>query len=77
MEAILLITTALALIGAYLNSHGYKLSFLIWMATNTIFALHNWQIGEWQQATLFFAYFMISLNGLMYFKSQPCKADLH
>lgn len=68
METVLLITTVLALIGAYLNSHGYKLSFLIWMATNTVFALHNWQIGEWQQAILFGAYLMISLNGLYYFK---------
>lgn len=38
------------------------------MATNTVFALHNWQIGEWQQAILFGAYLMISLNGLYYFK---------
>ncbi len=70
METVLLITTVFALIGAYLNSHGYKLSFLIWMATNTVFALHNYHVGEWQQAILFAAYLLISINGLIYFKKE-------
>ena len=75
MEAVLLTTTVLALIGAYLNSHGYKLSFVIWMLTNAVFAFHNWHIGEWQQAVLFGAYLLISVNGLIYFKGkEPLKA---
>lgn len=68
METILLITTVLALLGAFLNSHGRRLSFVIWMLTNTVFALHNWHVGEWQQAILFSAYLLISINGLMCFK---------
>jgi nicotinamide riboside transporter PnuC len=70
METVLLITTVLALLGAYLNSHGYKLSFLIWIATNAVFAIHNWYAGEWQQAILFAAYWVISINGLMFFKGR-------
>lgn len=69
METVLLITTVLALIGAYLNSRGHVVSFLIWMITNTIFTVHNWHVGEWQQAILFGSYLLISINGLVYFKS--------
>ena len=69
METILLVTTILALVGAYLNSRGVRFSFAIWMVTNTFFAAHNWQVGEWQQAVLFSAYLLISINGWMYFKS--------
>jgi hypothetical protein len=70
MENILYLTTAFALLGAVLNSYGYKLSFMIWMLTNLIFAIHNWDIGEVQQAILFSAYLLISINGLIYFKAK-------
>jgi len=67
MATILLLTTIIALIGAYFNSIAKWQGFAIWMVTNTIFAIHNFSIGEWQQAILFVAYFLLSANGLSYY----------
>jgi len=53
-----------ALIGAYLNSIGKWQGFAIWIATNTIFALNNYYIGQWQQALLFSCYLLLAANGL-------------
>lgn len=64
MESILFLTTILAMIGAYLNSISRWEGFLIWTLTNTIFCIHNFIIGQWQQSFLFLFYFLISLNGL-------------
>jgi hypothetical protein len=64
METILLISTALALIGAYLNSIGKWQGFAVWIATNIVFMLNNWWIGQWQQAILFSCYLFLAINGL-------------
>lgn len=64
MEYLLLITTLAALLGAYLNSVGKWQGFAIWIATNLIFLINNWQIGQWQQALLFACYLLLSANGL-------------
>ncbi len=53
-----------ALIGAVFNSCGrYLLSFKIWMLTNLLFFIYNLAKKDYAQAFLFFAYFLISVNG--------------
>lgn len=64
METVLLITTGLALYGAYLNSVANPWGFVIWIMTNIVFMLNNWSIGQWQQALLFGCYLGLSINGL-------------
>ena len=64
MDSILLMTTLLALYGAYLNSKGDWRGFAIWMATNTIFLINNLMIEQWCQALLFGSYLALSANGL-------------
>lgn len=64
MEAVLVIATFLALYGAYLNSIGDWKGFAIWIATNAVFMLNNWYIGQWQQAILFTCYMALAANGL-------------
>lgn len=64
MEKILFITMILALLGAYLNSIGKKEGFLVWILTNSIFMMHNYLIGQWQQALLFACYLFLAAFGL-------------
>jgi hypothetical protein len=64
---LLSLVTVLALLGAYLVSSGKWIGFAIWLFTNTVFAMHNYTIGEWQQGFLFTAYFVLALNGLRNF----------
>lgn len=64
METILIASTILALIGAYLNSIGRKEGFIIWVLTNTVFMTNNYIIGQWQQALLFGCYLLLSAFGL-------------
>lgn len=68
METILLVNTIAALIGAYFVSKGKSLGFLIWIGTNIIFCMNNYQIGQWQQAFLFSAYLILAIDGYKNFK---------
>lgn len=67
MDAILSLSTLLALVGAYLVSQGMWQGFAIWTVTNTVFAIHNFLIEEWQMFFLFVAYFFLAVNGLYNF----------
>lgn len=64
METVLLISTMIALLGAYRNSKGNVIGFYLWLVSNSIFAYHNFNIGEYAQCALFLAYFLISCNGI-------------
>lgn len=75
METILLIATVAALIGAYLNSLGKWHGFAIWLATNGVFALNNYCIGQWQQALLFGCYFLTAINGMIQSRRNYGKDD--
>lgn len=65
MEILLPATTIAALFGAYLNSSGKKEGFIVWMATNAVFMVHNFLIGEYSQAVLFTCYLGITVYGWM------------
>lgn len=69
METILLVTTLMALFGAYLNSIGNVKGFYIWIVTNLIFAIHNYMIYEYSQMILFLSYLIISVNGIFQSKN--------
>jgi len=64
MGSLLFVSTLLALYGAYLNSEGRWHGFAIWIVTNTVFMIHNYNIGQWQQSLLFLCYLVLSANGL-------------
>lgn len=68
METVLLVNALLALLGAYFVSKGKSIGFCIWIGTNACFALHNYNIGEWQQSILFAAYWILSLQGFFNFR---------
>jgi len=58
------IFTIIALVGAYFNSLGDKKGFYFWIASNTAFALVNFEIGQYAQSFLFLVYLAISINGI-------------
>ena len=72
MEILLPIATFLALLGAYYVSNGNWVGFAIWIATDIVFMLNNYFIGQWEQAVLFALYLFIAANGVynMKFKSK-------
>lgn len=56
--------TAVALVGAYLNSQADKRGFYFWLVSNTGFCLYNASIGEWAMSVLFACYLAITINGI-------------
>jgi hypothetical protein len=64
LDITLLIITALAIVGGYLNSIGNRIGFAIWCVTNTGFTINNLMIGQYEQAFLFFVYLGLAINGV-------------
>lgn len=64
MQIALIISTVAALIGALLVSNGRWVGFAIWLATDIVFMINNYLIGEWQQCILFALYLFIAANGV-------------
>ena len=58
------ILTAIAIVGAYLNSQWKRIGFKYWLVSNTGFCLYNLYIGEMAMALLFAVYLGITINGL-------------
>lgn len=54
-----------ALLGAYYNATlRFKLSYVIWVASNCYLMIHNFQIHESAQATMYIVYLVINIIGL-------------
>jgi len=64
METLLFISTIAALTGAFLVSNGNWVGFAIWIATDIVFMINNYIIGQWQQCLLFGLYLFIAANGV-------------
>jgi len=60
--------TIIALIGAWLNSQGEKRGFYYWCLSNVGFSVYNAWIGEYAMCALFFAYLLITVNGMRKWK---------
>lgn len=60
--------TAVALVGAYLNSQADKRGFYLWLVSNSGFAIYNACIGEVAMSVLFAVYLGITLNGIRKWK---------
>jgi len=63
------ILTIIALIGAFFNSQGEKRGFYFWVISNLGFCIYNACILEWAMCALFFAYLLITINGLCKWKT--------
>ncbi len=56
--------TILSLIGTVMNVRKMRCCFYIWAFTNAIWTVHNYSVKEFQQASLFFIYFILALWGI-------------
>ena len=57
--------TILSLLGVVLNIYKRKECFVIWSVTNLSWAIYNWHIRAYEQATLFIVYFALAVWGLV------------
>ena len=55
--------TCIAIIGTFLNAKQVRFGFVLWMATNAIFAIYDIYITSYPQAALFTVYFGLALFG--------------
>lgn len=62
------ILTAIALIGAMLNSERKKEGFYYWVVSNSGFCVYNFCIHEYAMSFLFGIYLLITINGLRTWK---------
>jgi hypothetical protein len=56
--------TILSLIGTVMNVRKMQDCFYIWAFTNAIWSIHDYSVQEYQQASLFFIYFILALWGI-------------
>ena len=56
--------TILSLIGTVMNVRKMHSCFYIWAFTNAIWSIHDYSVKEYQQASLFFIYFILALWGI-------------
>jgi hypothetical protein len=57
--------TALCLYGAWLNIHKNPYGFAIWAFVDMMWCIHDYNIGELAQSFYFFAYFLLSIYGML------------
>ncbi len=60
--------TILSLIGTVMNVKKIHFCFYIWAFTNAVWTIHNYGVKEFQQASLFFIYFILALWGIYEWK---------
>ncbi|MDR2200763.1 MAG: hypothetical protein LBN94_01455 [Puniceicoccales bacterium] len=64
-QLILWIVMVIALMGSYFNATmRMRLSYLLWLLTNTVLVWHNFCIGERQQCVLYAVYLYTAILGL-------------
>lgn len=57
--------TALSLTGVILNIKRKRAGFLVWMVTNSAWAVYDYQIGAYAQSALFAVYLGLAVWGWM------------
>lgn len=58
------IMSGIALIGTILNAEKNIVGFLFWIVSNLYMTIRFLVIGEYAQATLFFAYLVLAFRGI-------------
>ena len=61
----MILLTILSIIGVILNIHKRRECFIIWIATNGLWAIYDFKIGAWEQGILFTVYFGLAIWGLL------------
>ncbi len=59
-----------ALIGAMLNARGKWQGFVFWLVSNAFWAIHNIRIGEYAQASLYGAFWLLAAYGAIHWRSE-------
>jgi hypothetical protein len=63
-QIVLWVFMIIALAGAYYNATmRCKLSYILWLFTNSFFVWHNFSIGEIQQGLMYGVYFFLAIVG--------------
>jgi len=65
--------TLIALYGTWLNAQGKKNGFILWILSNTTFAIWNFMIGEYPQSFLFLCYLFLAVYGYISWKKKENK----
>jgi len=67
------IAAAISLIGVFLNARGKWQGFCFWLLSNSYWCVYETLRGEYPQAALFAAYWILALYGLLrWLKHPPC-----
>lgn len=56
---------ALSIIGTVLNIKKNRASFVIWMVTNSCWAIYDFSIGAYAQGAVFLVYFYLAVWGVI------------
>lgn len=70
MELVTWIVSLLALLGTILNAEKHRAGFYLWLVTNLFWTIYDFKIGAYAQGTLFFAYFLLAIRGLIVWKKK-------
>lgn len=65
MDIITIIVTLISLFGTILNSQRNKWSQVLWAFSNLYWVVYDFKIGAYEQGTLFLAYFILAIRGLI------------
>ena len=71
------IVTGLSIVGTILNIKRLKCCFIVWLATNFIWCIYDYYIGNFPQAVLFAVYVVLAIWGIYeWYKNAPEKIYL-
>ena len=65
----------IAIAGAVLNIRKHRAGFALWCISNSYWFFHNIRAGEYEQATVFSVFFVLSIIGLWRWSRRPAKPD--
>ena len=66
------IVTGLSIVGTILNIKRLKCCFIVWLATNFIWCIYDYYIGNFPQAVLFAVYVVLAIWGIYeWYKNTP------
>ena len=66
----------LSIVGVILNIRKKRSGFLIWMFTNSVWAIVDFRHGLYAQAFLFIVYFFLALWGWLAWGNQKTKENI-
>jgi nicotinamide riboside transporter PnuC len=74
MQYLFWIITAFSLLGVYLNIKKKRICFVVWLFTNTSWAIIDFCMGIYPQSALFAVYALLSVWGLIAWRNNE-KSD--